>query len=63
MTLTEQVMLAHLYGWGPFNADSGCDANVNLLEQTPGYTDPNWHRTTIRPSRRNTTSCSIGSMS
>jgi hypothetical protein len=39
--LSEQVMLAHLYGWGPFNADSGCRANVNLLEQTPGYTDPN----------------------
>jgi hypothetical protein len=29
----------HLYGWGPFNADSGCNANSNLLEQTPGY-DP-----------------------
>ena len=40
VTLTEQLMLAHLYGWGPFNADSGCAANVNLLEQTPGYTDP-----------------------
>ena len=38
--LTEQRRLAHLYGWGPFNADSGCNANVNLLEQTPGYTDP-----------------------
>ena len=38
--LSEQLMLAHLYGWGPFNADSGCLANVNLLEQTPGYTDP-----------------------
>ena len=37
---TEQLMLAHLYGWGPFNADSGCAASVNLLEQTPGYTDP-----------------------
>src|SRR5262249_2557098 len=40
VTLSEQVMLEHLYGWGPFNADSGCAANVNLLEQTPGYTDP-----------------------
>jgi len=40
VTLTDQVMLAHLYGWGPFNADSGCAATVNLLEQTPGYTDP-----------------------
>lgn len=40
VTLTEQLTLAHLYGWGPFNADSGCKANVNLLEQTPGYTDP-----------------------
>jgi hypothetical protein len=33
------VMLAHIYGWGPFNADSGCAADVNLLEQTPNYTD------------------------
>ena len=41
VTLSEPVLLAHLYGWGPFNADSGCNANVNLLEQTPGYTDPN----------------------
>jgi hypothetical protein len=40
VTLSEQLMLAHLYGWGPFNADSGCLANVNLLEQTPTYTDP-----------------------
>ena len=40
VTLSEQLMLAHLYGWGPFNADSGCNANVNLLEQTPSYTDP-----------------------
>jgi len=40
VTLSEQVMLAHLYGWGPFNADSGCRANVNLLEQTPGYAEP-----------------------
>ena len=40
VTLSDQVMLAHLYGWGPFNSDSGCRANVNLLEQTPGYTDP-----------------------
>jgi hypothetical protein len=40
VTLTEQLMLAHLYGWGPFNAEPGCASNVNLLEQTPGYTDP-----------------------
>jgi len=39
-TQTDQLMLAHLYSWGPFNADSGCAANVNLLEQTPGYIDP-----------------------
>jgi hypothetical protein len=39
VTQTEQLMLAHLYGWGPFNADSGCAATVNLLEQTPNYTD------------------------
>jgi hypothetical protein len=32
VTLSEQLMLAHLYGWGPFNAESGCLANVNLLE-------------------------------
>jgi hypothetical protein len=40
MPLSEQLLLAHLYGWGPFNADSGCSADVNLLEQTPTYTDP-----------------------
>ena len=41
-TQTDQLMLAHLYGWGPFNADSGCAATVNLLEQTPNYTDPQY---------------------
>ena len=36
--LTEQLLLAHFYGWAPFN--EFCAANANLLEQTPGYTDP-----------------------
>src|SRR5438045_9432409 len=38
VTLSERLMLAHLYGWGPFNEN--CSATANLLEQTPGYTDP-----------------------
>ena len=33
-------VLSHFYGWSPWNADSGCKTDVNLLEQTPGYTDP-----------------------
>ena len=36
--LTEKLLLAHLYGWGPFNEN--CSATANLLEQTPGYTNP-----------------------
>lgn len=34
----ENIMLAHLYGWGPFN--EACAANANLLENTPGYDTP-----------------------
>ena len=29
--------LAHFYGWQPWNADSLCRADVNLLWETPGY--------------------------
>jgi hypothetical protein len=32
-------MLAHVYGWGPFNAN--CTAEINLLEDTPGYQENN----------------------
>jgi hypothetical protein len=37
--LTEAAMLAHVYGWGPFNAN--CTAETNLLENTPGYKENN----------------------
>lgn len=37
--LTEDAMLAHVYGWGPFNAN--CSARTNLLENTPGYEQNN----------------------
>ncbi len=33
-------VLSHFYGWSPWNADSACKTDINLLEQTPGYTDP-----------------------
>jgi len=33
-------VLSHFYGWSPWNADSECKTDINLLEQTPGYTDP-----------------------
>lgn len=39
-TLDDAAMLAHVYGWGPFNAN--CDAQTNLLEDTPGYQDNNF---------------------
>jgi hypothetical protein len=38
-TLDESAMLAHVYGWGPFNAN--CTAETNLLEDTPGYQENN----------------------
>jgi hypothetical protein len=38
-TLTEAAMLAHVYGWGPFN--NNCTAQTNLLENTPGYKENN----------------------
>jgi hypothetical protein len=38
-TLTEEAMLAHVYGWGPFN--DNCTARTNLLENTPGYKENN----------------------
>lgn len=39
-TLDEAAMLAHVYGWGPFNTN--CDAKTNLLEETPGYRENNY---------------------
>ncbi|MGH9628194.1 MAG: hypothetical protein ACRD7E_07620, partial [Bryobacteraceae bacterium] len=38
-TVDENAMLAHVYGWAPFNAN--CSAQTNLLEDTPGYRDNN----------------------
>ncbi len=38
--LDEDAMLAHVYGWGPFNAN--CSAETNLLEDTPGYRENNY---------------------
>lgn len=37
--LPDKILLAHFYGWGPFN--EFCDAKANLLEKTPGYVDLN----------------------
>jgi hypothetical protein len=37
--LDENAMLAHVYGWGPFNAN--CKADTNLLEDTPAYQESN----------------------
>jgi hypothetical protein len=39
-TLDDTAMLAHVYGWGPFNAN--CSAETNLLEDTPGYQENNF---------------------
>jgi hypothetical protein len=38
--IVQLPFLSHFYGWSPWNADSGCKTDVNLLEQTPGYNDP-----------------------
>ncbi len=37
--LTDLQILRHLYGWTPFN--EFCGAEANLLQNTPGYYDPN----------------------
>lgn len=37
--LDEKALLAHVYGWGPFN--DNCGAAINLLENTPGYKEKN----------------------
>jgi hypothetical protein len=39
-TLDDDAMLAHVYGWDPFNAN--CSAQTNLLEDTPGYQENNF---------------------
>jgi len=39
-TLDENSMLAHVYAWTPFNAN--CNAQTNLLEDTPGYQENNY---------------------
>jgi hypothetical protein len=41
--ITDGLVVNHVYGWGPWvestdgNADHGCAAAVNLLQDTPGY--------------------------
>jgi hypothetical protein len=42
ITLTDDKMISHVYGWAPFTeaaSGKGCGAGVNLLENTPGYAD------------------------
>jgi hypothetical protein len=39
-SLDDAAMLAQVYGWGPFNKN--CDADANLLEDTPGYNENNY---------------------
>jgi hypothetical protein len=43
ITLTDDVLISHVYGWAPFtesataNPGDGCPATANLIENTPGY--------------------------
>jgi hypothetical protein len=34
--LSDQLLVAHVYGWSPFT-ENGCPSNINLLQDTPGY--------------------------
>lgn len=38
--LTEPLMLAHVYGWSPFN-EQCTSSDANLLQDTPGYSENN----------------------
>jgi hypothetical protein len=46
ITLTDDVMIAHVYGWAPFTESAtspgGCPPTANLLENTPGYSANNF---------------------
>lgn len=45
ITLTDDKMIAHVYGWAPFTeaaSGTGCGATDNLLENTPGYQADNY---------------------
>ncbi len=45
ITLTDDKMIAHVYGWAPFTeaaSGTGCGAKDNLLENTPGYQANNY---------------------
>ena len=45
ITLTDDKMIAHVYGWAPFTeaaSGQGCGATDNLLENTPGYQSNNY---------------------
>jgi hypothetical protein len=40
ITLDDNKMVSHVYGWAPFTeaaTGTGCPADANLLENTPGY--------------------------
>jgi hypothetical protein len=43
--LTDDLMIAHVYGWAPFveskegTPNTGCGPKANLLQDTPGYQD------------------------
>jgi len=38
ITLTDDVMIAHVYGWAPFT-EGGCGPSDNLLQETPLFKD------------------------
>jgi hypothetical protein len=45
IALTDDKMIAHVYGWAPFTeaaTGEGCGAADNLLEDTPGYMENNY---------------------
>jgi hypothetical protein len=45
ITLTDDAMISHVYSWAPFTAaasGAGCGANINLLQNTPGYSENNY---------------------
>lgn len=41
--LTDNLMVAHVYGWTPF-IENGCPADANLLQNTPTYNDNNYEK-------------------
>jgi hypothetical protein len=53
--ITDDLLISHVYGWAPWTESStgkagdGCKADLNLLENTPGYNTP------IPPDRKDYT--------